>query len=594
VTQPTVNIQEIDGALGVLPASSGRLLAFVGVADSGPKNTPATFAKVTALVNAFGGGPTVEAAAHAIERYGKPVVFVRTEDTVDGSYLDAVDAEDGAISAITKTGTGSATFTDNSSDPTVAADVIILFNVGGTQGTAGIVYQISLDGGQTWSVPHALGTANHIDVGATGASVSVSALGTVVAGDFISFTLTAPISASAGELVTDIGGSSDPTIDSGTFPNDDYEAYLEVVDAGTIGVTGITVRWSLDGGRTKSSKTALGTDAFFVFPGSGGVKVNFGAGTLETGDTLAFPTVAPQWNDDDLDAALAALGSTQINWGIGHVVGPVDVDAFDVIDLAFAGFRARGKRHAWIANTRMSVGDEDEATYLASLSAAFVDKSTTQGMLCAGADKLTSSVTGRKYRRPASFVLAARSGTVSEEIDIADVNLGALTGVSIRDSNGNPDEHDESNDPGLDDARFCVLRTVEGYPGVFCNRPRLFSNETSDFQIMPHRLVLDIAEDALQAYMMRRLNKPIVVSKDSGFILEEEALEIEAGANAILAAALLAKPKASAASLVLSRTDNLLSTKTLTGEARVVPLAYPETINLTVGYLNPALLTVAA
>jgi hypothetical protein len=242
----------------------------------------------------------------------------------------------------------------------------------------------------------------------------------------------------------------------------------------------------------------------------------------------------------------------------------------------------------------MSVGDEDEATYLASLSSAFEEKTTTQGMLCAGATKMTSSVTGRKYRRPASFVLAARSATVSEEIDIADVNLGALTAVSIRDSNGNPDEHDESNDPGLDDARFCVLRTVEGYPGVYCNRPRLFSNDTSDFQLMPHRLVLDIAEDALQAYMMRRLNKPIVVSKDSGFILEEEALEIEAGANAILAAALLAKPKASAASLVLSRTDNLLSTKTLTGEARVVPLAYPETINLTVGYLNPALQTVAA
>jgi hypothetical protein len=72
-------------------------------------------------------------------------------------------------------------------------------------------------------------------------------------------------------------------------------------------------------------------------------------------------------------------------------------------------------------------------------------------------------------------------------------------------------------------------------------------------------------------------------------ILETEALEIEAGANVQLRSVLLAKPKASDVVFVLSRTDNLLSTRTLTGDVRVVPLAYPETIQISVGFFNPAL-----
>jgi hypothetical protein len=588
MTQPQVNITELDGTLGVLPPSAGKLLALAGPADSGAVDTPASYAKVKDVVAVYGGGPLVEAAAHAIEKYGKPVLLVRSGASVEGSYLDAVDAEDGTISSITKTGTGTATFSDNASDPLVAAEVVILFNVGGTQGSSGIVYQISLDNGNTFGPPHALGTANHIDVGTTGASISISALGTIVAGDFISFTLTAPILASAGELDVSFSGSSTPTTHSGTHPNDDYEAYLEIVNGGTIGVDGITLRWSLDGGRTLSAVTALGTANFFVFPNSGGTRVDFSSGTVDAGDHLSFPTVAPRWNNTELGTALTALGNSAARWGIVEIVGPIDADAFDTIELKIAAIRAKGKKVAWIGNTRMTVGSESEATYLASLASVFGTKSSTVGALCAGADKMTSSVSGRRYRRPISHVTAPREQSLSPEIDSADVNLGSL-GVSIRDANGNADEHDESLSPGLDDARFYVLRTWDAVQGVYVNRPRLFSADGSDFQLLPHRRVLDIAHEALNAYFTRRLNQPVLVDKTSGFILESEAQEIEAGARSAMRSALLAKPMASAVQFVLSRTDNLLSTKTMTGQARVIPLAYPEFINLDLGFLNPAL-----
>lgn len=208
---------------------------------------------------------------------------------------------------------------------------------------------------------------------------------------------------------------------------------------------------------------------------------------------------------------------------------------------------------------------ETEAQYLAAFSTAFGSKSTVHGMICAGACWLISSVSGRRYRRPVSIPIAAREASVSQEVNTADVNLGPLPGVSIRDDLGNVVHHDESVNPGLDDARACVLRTWEGIQGVYVNRPILLSPAGSDFQLLTHRRVLNIAHEVLRTYFLRRLNKPVRVDASTGFILEADALEIEAGARAAMRSALLARPKASGIQFALSRTDNLLSTKTMTG-----------------------------
>jgi hypothetical protein len=483
MTQPAVTITELDGALGILPPSAGRLFALVGASSSGPINTPATFARIKDVVATFGAGPLVEAAAHYIERYGRPVVLTRSEDT--------------------------------------------------TAGTVGAV-----------------------ESNATGTSVV--------------------------------------TIDASPTPNDDYELVLRFVVGGTRGTPGPTYQLSLDGGHTFGAVAALASATTIAVPGAGGVSFALAAGTFVAGDEHRARTTAPSWNTSDLAAALEALGNSQAAWEIVQIVGPVDADAFDAVELKISGWATRGKYHAWIGNTRVPAVGESEATYASSIGTALGSKVTRHGMLCAGACKLTSSVSGRKYKRPISYAVAALQASVSEEIDIANVNVGALPGVSIRDLNGNPDEHDESINPGLDDARFTVLRTWDGYAGVYVNRPRLFSSEGSDFQLMPHRRTLNLAHAALRLYFIRRLSSPVRVNKTTGFILESEALEIEIGATAAMSGPLLAKPKASDAVFALSRTDNLLSTKTLNGQARVTPLAYPEYVDLDVGFFNPALALQAA
>lgn len=481
MTLPAVTITELDGALGILPPSAGRLFALVGVSSSGPLNTPATYARIKDLVADLGVGPLVEAAAHSIEKYGRPVVVVRTGQTNAGDY--------GAID----------------------------------------------------------------DAGVTGTSVVTAAA---------------------------------------TEPLDDYEVIFQVVSGGTIGVAGITLRYSLDGGRTFSPVTALGTADSFAISGTG-VEVDFAAGTLVAADAFSFRTTAPRWDLTELADGLEALKNTAAAWELVQVVGDCDGDALDAIDLKITGMAQVGKYHAFIASFRMPDEGESEASYLSAFAGEFGSKATVHGAVCAGASRFPSSVSGRRFRRPVAFTYAAREASVSEEVNVADINLGTLPG-SIRDRLGNPEEHDEAVNPGLDDARAVTLRTWDGVAGVYVTRPRLLSPEGSDFHLLPHRRVLNLAAAALRGYFLRRLNKPVRVDKVSGFILEEDAREIESGANAALRSVLLAKPKASASQFVLSRTDNLLSTKTLTGQARVTPLAYPEFIELDLGFLNPALQVQAA
>lgn len=483
MTLPGVDFSETDGGLGVLPPSSGRLLAFIGPATLGTKNQPMTFARVKDLVGTLGAGPVVEAAAHTIDVTGKAVCVVRSDDSA------------GSVSAITAVKTGTSVVTVHAS----------------------------------------------------------------------------------------------PT------PNDDYELVLKVVKGGTQGVAGITYQLSYDNGRTFTTETPLGTGTSVSFPNAGGVSFDIGAGSLIAGDLFSARSVAPAADASDLGDSLAALKTTAINWEQAIPVSPLDASSVDALELAFAGLRP-GKRCSWIGGARIPTIGESESTYAAALTTALGAKSTKTGAICAGSAKTSSGVSARSYKRSSLFTVAARQAWIAPHVDAADPNLGALPGVSLADALGNPDDHDESLFPGLDDARFITLRTWDGdgLEGVYITQPRLFSPADSDFQIIPHRRVANVAYAALNSFFVRRCNHPILVDKTTGVIAPTEASEIEKGARNAMAAVLLADPMASAVFFTLSRTDNVISTRRITGTARVVPLGYPTQFSIDFGYFNPAMQLAAA
>ncbi len=480
MTVPNVRINEIDGALGIVPANLVTLHAFMGGALGGPLNMPATFARVSDLVATFVGGPLVEAVALYIVQTGNPAMVVRVPTTTTP-----------VLGTVTHTGTGTAVV----------------------------------------------------------------------------------------------------TVDAASVPQDDYEIVLKIVAGGTVGTAGVTYQTSLDGGQSFSATTPLGTATSINV---GGVTLTLvAAETLVAGDTYSVRVSAATWQGTDLTAGLESLRTTSLSWEQLIMVGPMVPAAAAVVDSAIAGFsNAPGKDCSWIGHVRLPNEGESDATYQTAVSTAWQGTATTYGTLCAAACRVPSGVSGRNYRRSPLFPVAVAQ-SCTEEVNIADPNLGALRGVSIRDANGNLVEHDEAATPGLDDARFLALRTIDGYQGVYVNRPLILSATGSDFSLIPHRRVMNLAKRTLRAYFVRRLNRPVRIAP-SGFILEADALEIEGGALALLRSALLSKPKASDAQFTLSRTDNLLSTKTLTATCRIIPLAYPEFIEIEIGFYNPALSTLAA
>ena len=476
MTLPTATITELDGNLGSIASPSDKMLVVVGPSSTGTAAAPAAFGRISDLVAAFGAGPMVEAAAHHIRRRGR-VIAVKSAASVAGS-----------ATAVVPTGTG-----------------------------------------------------------------------------------------------TSVGTVSTPT------PNDDYEVVVKIVTGGARGTAGVIYQVSLDGGRTYGVATALGTDVSITIPGAGGVILALAAGTFVAGDTYSFRTVAPSPNGSDITAALTALGNAVLAWDIVEIAAPIDATLFDAIDTAVSTMKTKGKYRLWIGNTRVPNIGESEASYKTAMDAIFSSKSTKIGVLCAGAVKHTSAISGRKYKRPVSFIAASLEQGYEEHINSAAIDLGPIESISIKDANGNPDEHDELVSPGLDDSRHYVLRTWEGIEGTYVNIPRVFAPTGSDFRIVPHRRVMNLACETLLPFLQRRLNKPIRVNKATGFIREEVAVAIDKAATRLLESVLLSAPKASSVSFVLSRTDNILSTRSLTGQCRVVPLGYPEAISIEIGFTNPAL-----
>lgn len=394
-----------------------------------------------------------------------------------------------------------------------------------------------------------------------------------------------------------VAGTSTPSTDGATNPDDDYEAKIKFPVGGTIGTAGIKYQTSLDGGQTYGPLTALGTATFIIIPGSGGVKVNFAAGTIVANDVLSFSCIAPVYDSTGLDAALTALRQSSLGWDIFDVTGIMTSALATTCDAQLATMTTKGRHRMGIGHFRVPNAGESRATYRTAFETAFSAYASAGGhmMVTAGDARVQSTFPGRpgNFRRQFGFGVGAKLASVSEEIEIADLDPpgGALPGYSVKDSLGNPEGHDELEFPGLDDLRACVGRTWPDRQGVFVNKSTLLSPSGSDFQIAPHRRVMNLARTVLDFHMPKILFKPRRVDRKTGFLAETELRSIEKQINAIMNAALTTKPKAEFVQLTLNRNDPVLKPPyPLTGKLRVISLAYVMDITIDVGWFNPAAL----
>lgn len=396
-------------------------------------------------------------------------------------------------------------------------------------------------------------------------------------------------------VITGVLGTCTPAVDGSVAPTDDGEIVITITVGGTVGTGPISYTWSRDGGRTVSVATALGIAEFITVPVAG-VKFLLDHGsTLLAGDTWSCVAHAPRGSTNDWADSIDALGASKQNWEYCTILGDALGADLDMVEGKRTGMAAKGK-HRWfqLAFRVPNVGESD-ATYQAAFSTAFNTHRSTGIEVFAGGAKIQSSVSFFQYRRSPIYAVAPIYASVSHEVDIAKILLAhnPLPGVQIRDANGNLDEHDELEQPGLDDMMATVLRTWDGRDGVFVNNPRIHSAVGSDFVLVQYRRVMNVARTALRSYLETRLSNEVVVDAKTGFLIKSEADDIDSGANAALSAVLDGAPKASPSSpskprFAVSRTDNVLATQLVHYQCRIIPLGYIKELTGETGFDNPA------
>lgn len=564
-----VNIEVLDGGLGLLPSSGDEVHAVIGTCESGAAASVVATRNIDNLLDARGRGPGVEAAAFAIKQTGKTVLFCRAASSTPGKVRGSDAA---AVNIASSTNATPTVITTAAPHGLVDGEVVTI--TGHLVNTAPNGSRIvDVQTATTFAIPGLAGNG----VGANTGTVQRTGI----------FTRNASGAIAAGTSVPTLTGT----------PLDSFRVRWVWVKGGTRGTAGATFKYSLDGGLTYSAELQIGTATSYVIPHTG-LTLNFGVGTWIAGDEYRFVTIEPKWADGDVSACIDALGALTQKFRLIHLVGDLGAGSAVTFDTDLEGLATQYRYVGLLGHARDAddSASETETAWSDDLKDDFSSFASTRVSVTAGHYQVSSPISGFKYRRPLSFAAAARLMGRPIQEHAGRVRTGSLKGISIPSESDKTklalDDliyHDERNTPTLDVGRFFTARTRIGRPGLHVQKPRMMSSPTSDYQIWPHRSVIDKACDITYEVLVDVLNDDLQVDPVTGFIVEKEAKAIESRLRSAFRDGLTSKRAASAVNATIRRDDNIITTKTLTAAIRVVPKGYVEGIDASVGFTNPAL-----
>lgn len=572
-----VQINIRDPGLGVVPASAGKTQVKIGVSQAGTANAVYAAGSTQAAKKALGSGPLLEAVLQVLSKGGGPVLFVPASISSYGTVAGV-----GTGSGLFKLeGAGTGTVTGSRGPENV---VRVKVGTGGALGVA--TFQVAIGAGSAGYGPLVTTGADPYTYTVPGQAFTklAFAAGTYVAGDIYTLQLDGTVSRTGSGTATLLDGSTNSPVDA-------YDIWVQIMTPGGLGAG--TFRYSLDAAETVDTRAWTGSIGIpaggkFVIPGTG-IVLTF-AGTFTLADVYKGTATAAGYTVSEFNTAANAILVNPSEWGLMHAVGkPANAAGAltlaaamgAIMDTARAGFRfVRG-----VVECPQEEGD----TTIKTTFANFVHDRVG---VVVGDHDLVSIVSGRTERRSLAWSYMARlSGTKLSihpgQLDTEDGG-GPLRGVTRL-------YRDEFATPGLDDARFVTAQTYPGYPGYYIVRGMMMAQPGSDYEEIQNCRVMDRAATIIRSACLPYLNKPIRIDSETGGIYEPDAQGIEAMVEQKLRNALLgSEDEASAANFTVSRTDDILATKTMSGEGDITPKGYPRTIRIDLGFVNPALQAAAA
>jgi Protein of unknown function (DUF2586) len=414
----------------------------------------------------------------------------------------------------------------------------------------------------------------------TGPLVEAACYALSIAGGSVVLCKSAASTVGANGSVTKTGTAGLSVMSLSGTPVDSYLGAVKIVTGAALPTSGLaTFQYSLDGGRTYSSEIALPTSGSYAIPNTG-LTITFSAATLGAGDVYSWVSTAPIYSTSDLNTALDALLNNAATW-------------FAVLISGVPGDGTAGAAHFGAIASKMSTAESTKFRYVraffhaeddidANIITNYANLTSTRISPSAGFGYVTSPINGVAYKRPASWVAAARAAASLPHEDLGKVKNGVAKGVValIR---------DEYKTPALDAVGFTTLRTIPGKEGYYLTTGRLKGGAGSDFQYLQLGRVMDIASTELRAATLEYLNDDLRVDKTTGKILETEARNIESYVGERMRARTTQPGYATEVSVVVDRNENMLSTGKLVTRERVTPKAYAKSISNEIAFYNPAL-----
>jgi hypothetical protein len=593
---PKAKVTVKDGGLGIIASPAEGIHVVMGCAQDAPANTnlkPFQVTTLDRLKSDYKAGPAVRAAAYSIGKTAAEVVFVRLPASVRAAQVKDVTVPAG------KTVTFSGT-------PNDGYDIVIECTADGTIGSApGPTLKWSKDGGENFTTPAALGGGTTLVLTGTGLTANFTATQAYTAGLEIT-AWTIPAAASTGPVTATRANSGSPSTSVVTLTGsavDDYEIVFEPLAGGTIGTTGISFRYSLDGGRSWSKTLALGTaTSVELLDGevSSGVTVNLAAGTLDTLDRFTALAFAPAFSAADALTALTNLEESTLSWRFVHFAGWLGISDVGSLNTKLESLSTgQSVMHRYGAISARPRGTYEVESLWESrlLTDVAVFEANRMG-IAAAHERITCPMTGRRNRRSVLWATMARLVSKTPQVDPGRKLDGSLgSDVSLHDDNGQRVEHDARVSSVLHGARYITHRTYARKTGVYVTRGNLMSAETSDFNRIAYRAVMDIAaeifNDAMQEQLENHFATNPAVGGPSGAtvgaIRETDARRLDREITFALDLAVTQKGYAVGVQVRVSRTDPFLSTGKLTAKVSIFPLGYLDSFEGEISFVGAKL-----
>lgn len=549
-----------DGQLAFATENVDKIVTCMGISTRGSLALLYAFTDTATVQTTLGSGPLVEDICHQLDVAGGTVYGQKILGSVAGTN-----------SAVAQTGAGPLpTLTGNPIDALKGRIKIV---TGGIVGTA--TYQLSLDDGDNYG-PETLTQAIVALAEGLSAPTSVTSLGT-----------------------------TPPVITVTGTPLREVDLRVEALTTGALAVW--TGRYSLDAGVTWTGFTSAAT---VVLTGTGltlniaagtaavdnrwsaltpGMRVAFTAGTYVAGEVYSWTSTQAGYSSTDMASAFDTAKADARAWDLMHLVG-IPEGANDAAKVTAAAAMAAALAvkldAAFLAHRPIrAVMDGPDVANDAAGDTAFINgivgTIAPRVGISGGFCDIRSPVSKRTYRRPQMWAIVSHSRRRSISDDLAEV--GKLGNVGRLHASVTSIERDEAKRPGLNAARIMTLRTWIGFAGFFVTEPKMLAAPGSDYELLQHGRIIDLA-----CRVARRKGVELIKAKQrtnaDGTIYEIDARAMEREINSALDIELRQPGHVVTTSVLLNRTDNVMSTKKVRHKVRARPFSYPKDIEAEIGF----------